>query len=343
MSPVSILGAGAATPLGHDARATAAAARAGVVRFRELNEVAERSPRVSCLASIPWGRSSAERARELARLALVDLFGSLPCDRPGRLAAWVGVPEPSPAGDAVERALSGLLPAEVPGLGESTFLHLGRGAFFAALAAAHRALLACACDFAIVGAADSLCAPERLHGLAGERRLLGLDPEGLIPGEAAAFLLLGRQEHAARSRTAVLGSLLGCATAYEARHLRQSEPSTAEALTAVFRELRASPAARGRRVDLLFTCETGEPRWTEEFGLAYLRNVALMPEPLVRTVVAESFGDTGAAAGALAATLGLLRLAREVAAGTSPRLLMVSGSSDEGHVGACLIEGPPGR
>lgn len=41
MSPVSVLGVGASTPLGVTAAASAAAFRAGVVRFRELDESAD--------------------------------------------------------------------------------------------------------------------------------------------------------------------------------------------------------------------------------------------------------------------------------------------------------------
>lgn len=66
-----------------------------------------------------------------------------------------------------------------------------------------------------------------------------------------------------------------------------------------------------------------------------------MPEPFTRTTAAEGLGDLGAAAGAVMTALGLCWLARPLRpfAPRSPQpLLMVCGSSDDGHVGACLIE-----
>ena len=111
----------------------------------------------------------------------------------------------------------------------------------------------------------------------------------------------------------------------------------------MFHELRAHPATQGRRADLLLTCETGEPFWTTELATAYLRNVTLMPEPFTRTTAAEGLGDLGAAGGAVMTALGLCWLARplRLLAPQSPQsLVMVCGSSDDGHVGACLIEGP---
>lgn len=341
MSAASILGVGACTPIGVTAASSAAAFRAGIVRFREIDDSAVEPIRASHLSQIPWGRSCAERTLELTRRALLDLLRSFPFDPASRLAAWIGIAEAEPEAAAVERALAGHLHAAFPGLvGPPTFLRHGRGAFFAALGAAQRALLARDCDLALVGAADSLCAPGPLERLARERRLLGPELEGVIPGEGAAFLLLARPGLVSRAR----GTLLCCATAREPRHRRQDAPNTAEALTAVFHELRAHPATQGRRADLLLTCETGEPFWTNELATAYLRNVPLMPEPFTRTTAAEGLGDLGAAGGAVMTAVGLCWLARPLRplAPESPQsLLMVCGSSDDGHVGACLVEGTP--
>ena len=342
MSVISVLGFGAATPIGVTAPTFAAAFRAGITRFSELVAPAAEPPRASCLSQIPWGRSCSERTLELTKRALVDLTSTSSFDPASRLAAWIGITE-SEEGAAVERALSRHLRDAVPQLsGSPQFRRRGRGAFFAALAAAQRALLASDCDVALVGAADSLCAPEPLERLARERRLLGPEIEGVIPGEGAAFVLLARPGLTGRARA----RLLCCATSRESRHLRQQAPNTAEALTAVFRELRVHPATMGRRADLLLTSETGEPFWTAELAAAYLRNVALMPEPFTRTTAAEGLGDLGAAAGAVMTALGLCWLARPLRPfrlHSSPSLLLVCGSSDEGHVGACLIEAMKGE
>ncbi len=342
MNPISVLSVGAATPIGVTAHTSAAAFRAGITRFSELESSAGDPPRASYLGQIPWGCSYSDRTLELTKRALLDLMSTSSIDLVGRLAAWIGISE-SEEGAAVERALSNHFRDALPQLSEAPqFLRRGRGAFFAALAAAQRALLASECDVALVGAADSLCAPGPLERLARERRLLGPEVEGVIPGEGAAFVLLMRPGLAARARA----RLLCCATSRESRHLRHEAPNTAEALTSVFHELRVHPATQGRRADLLLTSETGEPFWTAELATAYLRNVALMPEPFTRTTAAEGLGDLGAAAGAVMTALGLCWLARPPRrfASRSPQsLLMVCGSSDEGHVGACLLEAMNGE
>jgi 3-oxoacyl-[acyl-carrier-protein] synthase I len=337
MNRLRILGAGAATPIGLTAASTAAAFRAGVVRFRALDNVG--TLRASYLDALPWGLASTERTVGLTSHALSDLLRTKTLNASTELRAWIGLSESEPQGPAVEHALRDYLRAALPWLVESTVIRGGRAAFFAALAAANRSLLAHDCDVALVGAADSLCAPEWMQTLAHERRLLGPETEGLIPGEGAAFLLLARQDFAG-SRGSARPTLLACATAQEHHHRRQTAPNAAEALTAVFRALRTAPATQGRRADMFLTCETGEPFWTEEVAMAYLRNTALMPEPFRRTMAAEALGDLGAAAGAVMTAIGLQWIARPATQGPrqDTRLLLVAGSSDGGLVGGCLIE-----
>lgn len=342
--PIPILGTGACTPIGHSSLESWTSFRAGIVRFREIEESAEGSIRASYLATIPWGLSYCERTIELTRGALAELVRSLPLRQAKNLRAWIGIAESDRENNtAAEYALGEYLSTELPNLGTPpVFLRAGRSAFFAALEAAMTALRSHACDVALVGAVDSLCAPEPLRQLMHERRLLGPETEGVIPGEGAAFFLLARPGSALHARSRVHGMLLGCATAREARSLRQRLPNTGDALTSVLRTLRTHPVTRGRRADLFLTCETGEPFWSAELSMAYFRNTALMPEPFTRRMAAEGFGELGAAAGGVMAAIGVHWIARPAQGApwrNSPPLLLVCGSSDGGDVGACLIEG----
>ena len=75
--------------------------------------------------------------------------------------------------------------------------------------------------------------------------------------------------------------------------------------------------------------------------MAYLRNIGLMPEPLVLKHAADSFADAGAASGALQFGIGVQTLARERTECREPHTpgsLLVYGSSDQGYTGACFIK-----
>jgi 3-oxoacyl-[acyl-carrier-protein] synthase-1 len=89
----------------------------------------------------------------------------------------------------------------------------------------------------------------------------------------------------------------------------------------------------------LLSCQTGESFFAQEFVQAYLRNAALMPEPLTTDLVAESLGDVGAAAGAVQSALALEKgLLPELP--ENPSRVLIYGCSDHGQVGATVVEGP---
>jgi 3-oxoacyl-[acyl-carrier-protein] synthase I len=307
---------GACTPLGLKSATSYAAFRAGISRVSETATLGlDGEPvRASTLELLNDNLSREERMRELAARAMRELLApGPPSPRLRRIQAFLGLP----AGLSKMTRL-----VDWP----SQVFTQDRSSFFFALDAAMSALDRGECDGALVGAVDSLCTTETL---AQQRRLLGPPvSDGLIPGEGAGFLLL-----TSRAAPGSLGQVIQAAVGCEARHFHHAEPNQGKGLTAVLRAVRTHPAVRGRRADLLFTCETGERFWADELAMAYFRNVALMPEPFVRSPAAEGLGDLGAAAGAVMTALGVHAL------GPSASLLLVCGSADEGHVGACLLEG----
>jgi 3-oxoacyl-[acyl-carrier-protein] synthase I len=338
MTRAAISGMGACTPLGLSAAATEAAFRAGLMPASEigLKSGGGEPIRALYLDLLPKKQPRCNRMVELAAHALDDLTKSAPGLASDTASAFVGLPElDEESFGSVSTAITSLLRVRMPVPDPPLFFCQGRSALFFALAAALDALSSGDCERAVVGAVDSLCAPETLQALDAEHRLLGPDSDGIIPGEGAAFLLLERSPVSAESATIVAAS-----TGREARHFRQSLPNNAKALTGVLRALRKLPAARGRQADLLFTCETGEHFWSQEFALAYLRNAAIMPEPLRKTMAAESFGDLGAAAGSMMLVMGVYALSRMANRRQPERLFLLCGCSDDGHLGACLVEGP---
>jgi 3-oxoacyl-[acyl-carrier-protein] synthase-1 len=122
---------------------------------------------------------------------------------------------------------------------------------------------------------------------------------------------------------------------HEVNGFAASEPNRADGLTSAFRELRSGISPR--RADVVLSCQTGESFWAKEFVKAYLRNSTIMPEPLVASLPASSFGELGAPAGAVATGLAMHRMN-----GVSrPIRALLYGSADSGTVGACMIESNP--
>jgi 3-oxoacyl-[acyl-carrier-protein] synthase-1 len=310
---LSIARAGACTALGLRAASSYAALRAGISRVAEtaVNDLQGEPVRAAALELLAPELNRRERMQGLLDHALRELLEPAPIEPSFRIEAFLGLPDDRPL----------RLPWQTRTFAE------GRSSFFHALRAATAALEQRELDAAVVGGVDSLCSFDSLRALADQRRVFApAQADGIIPGEGAALLLL------TPAKQPGIAQLLHTAVAQEPRHFGQAEPNLGDGLTAALRELRTHPSTRGRRVDRLFTCETGERFWAEELACAYFRNVALMPEPFVRTLAAEGFGDLGASAGAVMAAMGV-----QAVQGGAP-LLLVCGSSDSGQVGASLLE-----
>jgi 3-oxoacyl-[acyl-carrier-protein] synthase I len=343
MSPVVIAGVGMCTPLGPTTAASEAAFRAGLLNVHDTiikGRVGE-PLRASFVDEIPPASKRSERMLSLADRALSDLMRVARFDTILHAAAFIGLPN---AGtellNHLTDSIGALLRKHALLKAKPQFFNQGRTAFFFALEAALWELSSGRSDVAVVGGIESLCAHEVLRKLDAENRLLNPALDGIIPGEGAAFILLRKNLDAGNDQVLPAGRLLCVSTGRESRHFQQSLPNSAQALSSVLGALRKDPAGRGTRADLLYTCETGERFWSQEFSLAYFRNTPIMPEPLKRTMAAQSFGDLGAAAGAVLLGLGVRALARlRTRMETIPHLLLC-GSSDEGNVGACLVRGP---
>jgi 3-oxoacyl-[acyl-carrier-protein] synthase-1 len=175
-----------------------------------------------------------------------------------------------------------------------------------------------------------------MEALAAARLTLGhANRDGRIPGEAAGFVALARPGAPKSLGLEALGFVLGTALGVEPHPFTQQIPSLADGLTQVLRQLRLDTAVGARRVDGVLACQPGESYWGTEFSRAYLRNAALMPEPLSVGVSGEGLGDAGAGAGPVMLG-GALHRARWRASGA--RRTLVYGCADGGRVGACVVE-----
>lgn len=340
MSGAQVVGLGLCTPIGTSTHMTLASLRASLVRFtqtEELDEVAE-PVRASRLSLLDTSLSRTQRMAALARQAFAGVqpwLASLPA---GRVPLYLGLPEAG-LGARVEREalVAALLSASEGRLVVVKVHESGRAAFFEALASAQKDLHSGrAGALALVGAVDSLVDGASLKAHTGARLHLGRrNPDGRIPGEAAGFVALARPGASKSLKLEATGALLGTALAVEPKPFSQRGPSLAEGLTEIFHTLRRDAVTGARRVDAVLACQPGDSFWSTEFSRAYLRNAALLPEPLRVHVSGEGLGDAGAGAGPV-----MLGVALHQARWRQPRArrTLVYGSADGGRLGACVVE-----
>ncbi|NVJ08905.1 3-oxoacyl-ACP synthase [Myxococcus sp. AM001] len=340
MSGAQVVGLGLCTPIGTSRHMTLASLRAGLVRFAETEVLDQlgHPVRASRLGLLDTAMSRTERMVALARQALAGVRHVLTAQSREPVPLYLGLPEAG-VGAAVEQEalVAALMTESGERLKVVKVYATGRAAFFEALSSAQADLrTGPAGALALVGAVDSLGDMPSLEALAAERLHLGRqNPDGRIPGEAAGFVALARPGAARTLGLEMMGVLLGTALAMEPRPFTRRAPSLAEGLTEALQVLRRDAVLGARRVDGVLACQPGESFWGTEFTRAYLRNAALMPEPLQVGVAGEGLGDAGAGAGPVMMGVALHR-ARWREGGQ--RRTLVYGCSDGGRVGACVVE-----
>jgi 3-oxoacyl-[acyl-carrier-protein] synthase I len=191
-------------------------------------------------------------------------------------------------------------------------------------------------DRCIVAAIDALTEPGFLLAAARLRQLRTNDnPVGLIPGEAAAAFLIERGFEATRAGFDPIASLGMAVVAQNDTDLLAADPrptgvGLASLLDAV---LQASPPIGFSIGDL-----NGTPQRAFEWGSALLRLRArhrFVDQPAWFPAV--SFGDTGAASGAVGVCVAARAFARGYAPGESGIVWL---SSENGIKGAIVLRAP---
>ncbi len=370
-SPVVITGVGAVSPVGLSAPSTCAALRAGIARLREMEthavdgELFDKQPVIGGRVPTEWFaagpvqeewpgherfkvppppppealvESGHARLVELAVPAVREAWQStgLAAHSPRNFGLYLGTSEdddPNPVADAVVRAL-GAKPDVVAAERQ------GRSAALVAADRAFRDLQAGRVSCALVGGVDSLLRRERLERLDAAGALKSASsPQGVIPGEAAAFIVL-EPASLAQSRGASALARLCSTVVVEEPTAGTDAPNQAVGLT---RALRAARAALGASVSsMLMVCDLNGDRYRGlEWSLARLRALAGIPGNLTLWHPADCIGDVGAASGALNAAWSVTAL-RKAYAGADH--VLVWGASDgKARAAAALIPEPSSR
>jgi 3-oxoacyl-[acyl-carrier-protein] synthase-1 len=212
--------------------------------------------------------------------------------------------------------------------------HLGRGGGLAAVARAAEAVQSGQLPLALAGGMDSHELPRRLANLDEDGRLASdSNPDGLVPGEGAAFLLILSPQMARSVGLEPLARIAGTAHGFEAGHFQSEEPYQGDGLATTVRDL-LDQGTIGSKIRTVYSPMNGEPYWSKEWGVTLMRNVGGFDDDAQIHQPADSYGDPGAACGPLLAGLASMGIAESYR--KAPCL--VYASSDDGERVTLLLD-----
>lgn len=343
-----ITGMGMITPVGYSAPESAAAIRAGIAGFAELEtfsvylqeddlEPTPTDPITAYAGVIPCldeNLPAADRCLQMAIQALRQAVRQAGLDRStaSRTTLFVAVPWATPCvvETFMQRLMGGLdfVPARVQ------CFATGHAAGLEALSQAIATLLKEDRSIGLVGGVDTYLAESTLHALHASRRLKHSKAmEGFIPGEAAAFACVESAASARERGRPPLARVMAVSLENEAIGLTSGQPCTGQGLAQAIREV-LGEMLHTDRVELVVSDQNGEAGRAEEWAAAMPKCVRVCPQEIRLWHPADGVGDLGAAAGIVnlvAAAHGLERRA------TLRDEALVVASSEDSVRGAALL------
>ncbi|MFW8609580.1 3-oxoacyl-ACP synthase [Rhizobium beringeri] len=331
---LDILSIGMVTAVGLDAPSSCAAMRARLDGFRETGFV---GPRGEWLvgAPVPMPRNwiGEQRLAHMAAAAICETFNAVPEAR-GKTALMLCLPE----GDRQGRPLhdDATLSEEISRIAEidlnlhSRIIAHGRPSGHVALDQARRLLAQDAIPYVLIAGVDSYLTSAALsHYLSTERLLTSTNPDGFIPGEAAAAVLCSRSL-SGKFQLSGLGLTREPAFIYNGADLPLRGDGMTEAYRMALDETGIEMNQLGYRIaDLI-----GETYWFKQTALANLRLLRGRHDPQDLWSPAESLGNIGAAVVPLMLGMGWMA-ARKGYAVASP--ILIEASNDAGACGAAVF------
>lgn len=192
-------------------------------------------------------------------------------------------------------------------------------------------------DACLVGAIDTLIDANRLFAYRSEDRLKAVDnPVGLVPGEAACFMLIERLDRARRRKATPLAVLhRPCFAVPDQGTDEQAVNQGAAMSKAIAGALRHAGAPQDGPLTIYWDAN-GEQDKALDLGYALLRlREAYDVEVWTQAFPAANFGDTGTAGGMLALCLAVRAFQRRYNAGSRA---VVALSSDGAYRIAFCVE-----
>ncbi|GAM09402.1 3-oxoacyl-(acyl carrier protein) synthase [Geobacter sp. OR-1] len=340
---LAITGWGAVTPVGLSAPATTAAMRAGISRIAELPGLFMKDRNGEPLPItggevplIPAGRLGVARLLRLAKTAFLETVADAGIDNTKQCNVYLGMPAQNPAdrvlqyGSSMTDGFQRECLAGMNGL-QLRLYEKGRAAFLCALRDAADDIASGREEIAIVGGVDSWICPRSVHFLeeAGRLRDKGKS-SGILPGEAAGFIVLEREDAALDRGGCIRAVLLGASGAHEGIPL--GKPNTGQVLSKVFKGVLGH--LRNDKTELAISDLNGERYRAYEWMYAVSRAKFHLEGGHRHWHPAEYIGDSGAASGAMAVAWAATALYKGYS-GTDR--VLVWGASDEGAREAAVI------
>jgi len=343
--PLEIMACGAVTPLGLTAAQTCAAIRAGITVFSEVYQGApSQEPVIG--ARIPASQRLRRTAHDwLLHLAVRAIDECL--DRgasQNRTALILILPEAfrgHPAMSAlrdeneIRRRLEKQLGVRF--CNEFMVLQDGRAGVQRALTQAAEWLSSGCVEACIVGGVDTLITSTDINRLQQSYRLYDKNnPQGVIPGEGAAFLRVTSSDKARPG----MARVLACGIAQEKNTILGERYSQGDALRLAIESAFRRSGIPEKSISFRVSDMNGERYHAWESILAESRSYRTRRESFPAWYLASSVGDMGVAAGVLTVIVAAVGIKKNYAPGA---ISMCEASSDEGLRGACVIAPSPGN
>lgn len=351
-----LTGLGMRCAVGQNATQSAASVRAGICRFRTWpHDAADVETESDLVAGAPVqpDRGDIDWIEKLDSLAQQPLVESLwmakldhLADAPGDEATglYLGVPplervgvDPDNAKEFLDDLKEGTLFPFTPT--KTVFVANGSASALKALEMAMNDLEAGTIEVAVVGGVDSLLHSPYLAELASQGRLKnGQNPAALIPGEAAAFVVVETEAHARARGAEALAAVTPPTFEVERDSPDGSRPTRGQASAQALRKAVSAAPVTPDRIGGVLADLNGE-RWKFlEFAMAVNPALAGLPPDWRPSVPSLSLGDIGAATAAAYLCLATTALRRGYARGAG---LLLWTASDTGERAVAIVHQAP--
>jgi 3-oxoacyl-[acyl-carrier-protein] synthase-1 len=332
---------------------TAAAVRAGICRFEAWPAVAEDAAAIEvvgaavrpALGDADW----VEKADALATQPLHEALWMAELDdvvhggQPTRWSLHLATPrfdregvDPDDAQELLEdiheRSVFDVSPTLL------TTVMRGNAGGLLALQEAVATLAQDKADVCVVGGVDSLLHTPYLNELEQAGRLkTSATPAGLVPGEAAAFVVIERAAHARRRGARALARFTTPRVAIERESPDGKQPGRGEAMARVLREVMRKTPCAPEKINRVLIDLNGE-RWRFlEWALACSPALIKLPPEWRLWHPADCYGDIGAATGVAHLCLATRAFERAYAQGDA---IVACASADTGERAALIVYPP---
>ncbi|SCW82764.1 3-oxoacyl-[acyl-carrier-protein] synthase-1 [Rhizobium mongolense subsp. loessense] len=334
IAPIDVISIGMVTAVGLDAPSACAAMRARLDGFQETRFLGPGGDwLIGAPVPLPRNWIGEKRIAHLAAAAICEAFEAVPRAR-GQTALILCLAEkersgrPAPNGARLLSRIADIV--ESPPHGRSRIVAHGRPSGHVALGQARRMLVAGEAPYVMIVGVDSYLTTQAIaHYLADDRLLTPDNPNGFIPGEAAAAVLCTRSHNSGIR-------LFGLGLAHEQAFIYNSDdlPLRGDGMTSAYRTALDESGIEMNRLGYRIADLIGEQYWFKQSALASLRLVRGAHGFQDIWSPAESLGNVGAAVVPLMIGMAFTAARKDYAAGNP---VLIEASNDSGACGAAIL------